>query len=101
MQFSFFSSSVFSPKLEWLETRQVFLREKDISACIEWLWETLPFYTPITESYIPNPMTEPDIPEEIRVIEQQPLAAYLNVWLTRMVEEDNCLRETLISSCIS
>jgi len=85
--------TTFGPKLEWLKRESVFQKIESKDAYIQWLWDTLPTYRPVENNYQPELMVPEDLVEEKTLIEQDQLTAFLNVWLKKMVEDDNAIRE--------
>lgn len=93
MYYPFFSSTVFSHKIEWLNGKVDIDRFSTIEGSIAWLWDTLPNYQPLTEIYTPQILVPEDKTEEKRLMEAYPWVASENIWLQSMVETDNSLRE--------
>lgn len=89
----FIDISAFSPKIEWLLADDDLGQWADLESCIKWLWETLPPYEPLPLAYQPQTMVAEDLSEELRLMEQQELVKFCNIWLQRMVRADNPLRE--------
>ena len=89
-----FTIANFSPKIEWLADQSAGIPANGgWSDLVKWIWKSLPDYTPLPTEYSPSLMTEDDVVEEERLMNQDKLMAFLNVWLSRMVEEDNSMRE--------
>ncbi len=93
MYYPFFSSTVFSPKIEWLNGGVDIARLSTMDGSISWLWDTLPSYQPLTEIYTPQILVPDDREEELRLMEAYQWVASGNIWLQSMVESDNSLRE--------
>ncbi len=91
----FIEITAFSPKIEWLWANENLEQWADLDACVQWLWETLPPYAPLAPAYKPQILVAEDLPEELRLMEQQELMQFDNIWLQSMVEEDNSLREKM------
>jgi len=91
----FIAISAFSPKIEWLWAGGGLNQWADLESCIKWVWETLPPYRPLALDYHPQIMVAEDLPEELRLMEQQELVKFNHVWLQSMVGEDNPLREKM------
>jgi uncharacterized protein (DUF1800 family) len=85
--------STFGPKLEWLKRDSGFDKIQSRDRFIRWLWETLPNYSPVENNYQAELMVSEDLEEETRLMDQDPMQAFLNVWLKKMVEDDNAIRE--------
>jgi uncharacterized protein (DUF1800 family) len=91
----FLNIFAFSPKIEWLNSGYYKNNFHDKASNLEWLWNTLPAYSPIIENYIEQIMVPEDLMEEMRLIQQGKAKVFDNIWLNRMVEIDNPLREKI------
>lgn len=95
MRFRFFNILAFQPKIEWLNKQEPLEYCDNIGSLTDWLWSSLPPYSVMPDSYEPQIMVHEDLPEEIRIIEQQPGEALNNIWVNLMVETENPLREKI------
>lgn len=95
MKYRFFNIFAFSPKIEWLQKEEPFCFQRDTNKLTEWLWSSMPAYSAMPAEYKPQTIVPEDLPEELRILEQQQGEALNNIWVNLMVETENPIREKI------